>query len=317
MEMSQISRKVVVIGAGAVGTTYCYALMQTGLANEIVLIDLNTERVQGEVMDLSHGLPFVPPVNIRAGSYSDCKDANLIIVTAGAKQEPGESRLNLINRNAEIIISICKIIKKHSTEAVLVMVTNPVDVLTYIAIKQLQWPRERIIGSGTLLDSSRFRYMLSQHCRIDPRNVHAYILGEHGDSEVAVWSMAHIAGVSIKDYCPACRNCDPKKEHDLIVAKVRESAYHIIDYKGITCYAVGLSLVRISGAILRDEQSLLTVSTLLKGEYRINDICLSVPCVMGKTGVVNVVQANLSDSEQDALETSAKTLRNILSQIDV
>ena len=315
--MQKQERKVVVIGAGFVGTTYVYALMHTGLVGEIALIDLDQRKVKGEVMDLEHGLAFVPPVEIRSGDYSDCVDANLIVVTAGAKQIPGQSRFELIQRNAEIVKSICYEIKKCDSDAVVLMAANPVDALTQVALKQLGWPRERVIGSGTVLDSARFRSMLSRHCGIDTRNVHAYILGEHGDSEVAAWSMTHIAGVVMRDYCAICQGCDSKKSHEDIVRRVRDSAYHIIDYKGSTYYAIGLSLTRISGAILRNEHSILTVSLLLQGEYGIDDICLSVPCVVGKTGVERIVTASLSEDEQTALKASAQTLRKVLDSINI
>ena len=313
--MQKQERKVVVIGAGSVGTTYVYALMHTGLAGEIVLIDLDQRKVKGEVMDLEQGLAFVQPVEIRPGDYSDCADANLIVVTAGTKQIHGQSRLELIQHNADIVKSICDEIKKCGSDAVLVMVTNPVDALTQVALRRLGWPRERVIGSGTVLDSARFRSMLSQHCGIDTRNVHAYILGEHGDSEVAAWSMTHIAGIPIKDYCIICQGCDSEKGHKDIVCRVRDSAYHIIDYKGSTYYAIGLSLIRISGAILRNEHSILTLSLLLQGEYGIDDICLSVPCVVGKSGVERIITAQLSKDEQGALESSAQTLRKVLDNI--
>ncbi len=315
--MQKQERKVVVIGAGFVGTTYIYALMHTGLIGEIALIDLDQKRVKGEVMDLEHGLAFVPPVEIRSGDYSDCADANLIVVTAGAKQTPGQSRIELIQRNADIVKSICDEIKKYNSDAVLLMVANPVDALTQVALKQLGWSRQRVIGSGTVLDSARFRSMLSRHCGIDTRNVHAYILGEHGDSEVAAWSMTHIAGVAMRDYCAICQGCDSKKTHEDIVRRVRDSAYHIIDYKGSTYYAIGLSLTRISGAILRNEHSILTVSLLLQGEYGIDDICLSVPCVVGKTGVERIVTASLPEDEQTALKASAQTLRKVLDSINI
>ena len=315
--LNRQERKVVVIGAGFVGATYAYALMHTGLAGEIVLIDLDQKRLKGEVMDLEHGLAFIQPVEIRAGDYSDCAEANLIVVTAGAKQVPGQPRLELIQCNADIIKSICDKIKKYTSEAVLVMVTNPVDTLTQVALKRLGWPREHVIGSGTVLDSARFRSMLSRHCGVDTRNVHAYILGEHGDSEVAAWGMTHIAGVPIKDYCTICQACDSKKEHEDITRRVQNSAYHIIDYKGSTYYAIGLSLTRISGAILRNEHSILTVSSLLKGEYGIEDICLSVPCVVGKTGIERIITAQLSADEQTSLEASAQMLRNVLDSIKV
>jgi L-lactate dehydrogenase len=315
--MQKQERKVVVIGAGFVGTTYVYALMHTGLASEIVLVDIDQKRLKGEVMDLEHGLAFVQPVEIRAGDYSDCSDANLIVVTAGAKQVPGQSRLELTQRNADIVKSICDQIKTYGSEAVMVMVANPVDVLTQTALKQLGWPRQRVIGSGTVLDSARFRSMLSRHCGVDTRNIHAYVLGEHGDSEVAAWSMTHVAGVPMKDYCALCQKCDAKKRHEEITRSVRDSAYHIIDYKGSTYYAIGLSLVRISGAILRNEHSILTVSLLLQGEYGIDDICLSVPCIVGKTGVERIVTTQLSEDEQAALKASAETLRGVLNNIKI
>jgi len=184
-----------------------------------------------------------------------------------------------------------------------------------VALKRLGWPRQRIIGSGTVLDSARFRYMLSQHCGIDAHNVHAYVLGEHGDSEVAAWSMTHIAGVPIENYCAICQGCDYKKEHDEITRRVRDSAYHIIDYKGSTYYAIGLSLVRISEAIIRNENSVLTVSSLLQGEYGIDDVCLSVPCVIGKSGVEKMITAPLAPEEQAGLRTSAQTIRKVLESI--
>jgi L-lactate dehydrogenase len=313
--MHQDKRKVVVIGAGSVGTAYIYALLQGGLAGEIVLLDIDTKRVEGEVMDLSHGLPFIPPVKIRAGDYNDCSDASLIVVTAGAKQKQGQSRLELIRSNVEIVGLICEKIKKSGSEAVFVMVTNPVDILTFLALQRLGWPKERVIGSGTVLDSSRFKYMLSMHCGIDARNVHAYILGEHGDSEVAAWSMTHIAGIPIKDYCAICGACDNLKTYEQITVEVRNSAYHIIDYKGSTYYGIGLSLVRISEAILRNENSVLTVSTLLEGEYGLSDICLSVPCIVGSGGVSSIITAKLDPAEQRALESSADVLREGLKSL--
>ncbi len=310
--MTKTPRKVVVIGAGSVGTTYIYALLPTGLASEIALIDLDAKRVEGEIMDLSHGLPFIPPVAVKAGTYDDCGDAHLIVVTAGAKQTPGQSRIELIQKNAQIVRSICEQIRASGSTAVVLMVTNPVDTLTQIAQRHLKLPRGRVIGSGTVLDSARFKYMLSRHCGIDARNVHAYILGEHGDSEVPAWSMTHIAGIPIREYCEICRVCDYARHHDEIAREVRDSAYHIIDYKGSTFYGIGLSLLRISGAILRDEHSVLTVSTLLEGEYGLKDICLSVPCIVGENGVERIIAARLPAGEQEGLERSAQILRGVL-----
>ncbi len=306
--MARNNRKVVVIGAGAVGTTYIFALLQTGMAEEIALIDVDRDRVEGEIMDLSHGLQFIPPVSIKAGQYEDCADAGMIVITAGAKQQSGQSRADLIRKNAKIVRSICTQIGRYSSEAVVVMVTNPVDTLTHIALECLGWRRQRVIGSGTVLDSARFKFMLSRHCGVDARNVHAYIIGEHGDSEVAAWSLSHIAGVSIDDYCRICRVCDYVQHHKEIAEQVRDSAYHIIDYKGSTYYGIGLSLVRISGAILRDENSVLTVSTLLQGEYGIHDVCLSVPCIVGQNGIVRIIDARLTPEEQEALSRSAEAI---------
>jgi L-lactate dehydrogenase len=315
--MPSLQRKVVIIGAGSVGTTYAYALMQTGLANQIVITDIDEERLHGEIMDLSHGLPFVPPVSLKAGDYSDCSDADLIVLTAGAKQKPGESRLELVQKNTKIVKSICDQIRENTQQGVIVVVTNPVDILTYVAIKHLNWPKGRVIGSGTVLDTSRFKYMLSQHCNIDARNVHAYILGEHGDSEIPAWSLSHIAGVNINEYCQKCLKCNFKEQHKNIVQQVKDSAYHIIDYKGATYYAIGLSLVKISQAILRNESSVLTVSTLLEGEYGIEDICLSTPAIVGRQGVTQMIHAELPEQELKGLQNSANKLKESLAQIEL
>jgi L-lactate dehydrogenase len=309
-------RKVVVAGAGSVGTTYIYALLHTGLASEIALIDIDEKRVEGEVMDLSHGLPFIPPVAIKHGRYADCTDAHLIVITAGTKQKSGQSRMELTQENAKIVGSICDQIREQDSDAVLVMVTNPVDTLTQLAMTRLGWPRNRVIGSGTVLDTARLKYMLSLHCGIDAHNVHAYVIGEHGDSEVTPWSLAHIAGVPIRSYCEMCRKCDSTSRHAEIAEEVRDSAYHIIDYKGATFYGIGLSLVRISGAVLRNERSVLTVSTMLAGEYNIADVCLSVPCIVGETGVETIIEGDLTSDEHAALKNSADKLRDVYSSVD-
>jgi L-lactate dehydrogenase len=304
------SRKVVV-GAGAVGSTFAYALAQKGLAEQICLIDANPDFAEGQALDLAHGLPFYPSVQIRTGDRSEYSDAQVIVITAGTKQTPGESRLNLLQRNAAIIEDIVDEIIAQKSQAVLIVASNPVDILTQVALKRSGWIKNRVIGSGTVLDSARFRYLISQHCNVDVSNVHAYILGEHGDSEVAAWSMTHVAGIPIDNYCPQCGNCrDWHGERDRIVREVKDSAYHIINYKGSTYFGIGMALTRIVGTILQDQNSVLTVSTYLEGDYGLHNVCLSIPCVIGQGGVKRIVQTELYPEEQSALERSAQILIN-------
>jgi L-lactate dehydrogenase len=312
----RMERKVVIVGAGAVGSTFAYALAQTGIADTIVLLDRNQELMKGQVLDLRHGLPFRPTIIIREGSQADYHDAHVIVITAGAKQQPGESRLNLLKKNITIVGHIAQDIAAQDSQAVIVVVSNPVDLLTYEILKKLGWPRGRVIGSGTFLDSARFRYLLSQHCGIDVHNVHAYIMGEHGDSEFAPWSMAHIAGMPFDQYYLLCNKCgDLKKEKQQIENEVRESAYHIIDYKGSTNFAIGLALVQIVAAIIRNQHSVLTVSTLLNGEYGLHDVCISIPCILSGHGVERVIEERLTEDELQALVNSAEILRKTLKDV--
>lgn len=309
-------RKITVVGAGAVGSTFTYALAQSGLADEILLIDQNEMLVRGQVLDLVHGQPFFPTVSIREGSPSDYSDAQLIVITAGVAQRPGQTRLELLQKNAAIMRSIVADIIKQDSDSVVLVVTNPVDVMTYVAQESAGGDRSRILGSGTVLDSARFRHLLSAHCGVDVHNIHAYILGEHGDSEFAAWSMAHVAGMPIDELCPTCGRCeDWKAKRDSIEQQVRDSAYHIIDYKGSTCFAVGLALVRIAGAILRGERSVFTVSTRLEGEFGLQDVCLSVPCIVSETGVERIVTPNLPENETVALHASAAVLKEAIAQL--
>lgn len=311
------SRKVVIVGAGAVGSTFAYALAQKGTADEICLMDMNRDFAAGQVLDLAHGLPFYPSVQIRVGEIADYADAQVIVITAGAKQAPGESRLNLLQKNAAMVETIVDQIVAQNSQAVLLLATNPVDVLTHVALKRSGWSKERVIGSGTVLDSARFRYLLSQHCGVDVGNVHAYILGEHGDSEVAAWSMTHVAGVPMDKYCPVCGNCrDWHGQRDRIVREVKESAYHIINYKGSTYFGIGMSLARIVGTILQDQNSVLTVSTYLNGEYGLKDVCLGIPAIVGQGGVKRIVETELYPEEQTALEKSAQTLKESIAQLE-
>jgi len=309
-------RKVVIVGAGAVGATFAYALAQSGLTDEIALIDHSRDLMEGQVLDLAHGVPFFPTVKIYAGKKSDYKNAQVIVITAGAKQRPGESRLDLLQKNAAIVEGIVLDIVSEHSQAVIVVVSNPVDVLTYVAQKKSGWHKGRVIGSGTVLDSARFRYLLSRHCGIDVHNTHAYILGEHGDSEFAAWSLTNLAGMYINEYCPICRKCDDwEKERSAIVKEVRDSAYHIINYKGATYFAIGLALVKIVGAILRNQRSVLTVSTLLDGEYGLNDVCLSVPAIVSQVGVEGIMEADLPSKESEALSNSASVLRGAIAEL--
>lgn len=311
------ARKVVVVGAGHVGATFAYSLAQSGVADEIAMVDLNTELLEGQILDLSHGRFFFPSVAIHAGNQEDYGDAQAIVITAGSNQKPGESRLDLLQRNASIIRGIVDNIVAQDSEAVILVVTNPVDILTYVAHRESGWARGRVMGSGTVLDSARFRYLLGQHCGIDVHNVHAYMLGEHGDSEFAAWSMTHLAGVSIDQYCPICGQCgDWDEERQQIEASVRDSAYHVIDYKGATYYAVGLALVRIVAAILRNEHSALTVSIPLEGEYGLKDVSLSVPCIVSQKGVQRIMETQLSPEEMKSLEKSARILKDAIAQLD-
>jgi L-lactate dehydrogenase len=313
---SMQQRKVVIIGAGAVGATYCYALAQSGLADEIVLTDKNEDLMKGQVLDLVHGQPFFPTVAIRTGSIDDCSDAQLVVITAGAAQKPGETRLQLIKKNAEITGNIAEAVAKSGCKGIMLIVSNPVDILTYVALKRSGWDKGRVLGSGTVLDSSRFRHLLSKHCDVDVHNVHAYILGEHGDSEFAAWSMTNIAGINIDEYCPVCGKCSEWKiKRKEIEQQVRDSAYHIINYKGSTQFAVGLALVRITGAILRSQNSILSVSTLVESDFGITDVCLSVPCVVSDSGVKRIIESPLSPEELKSMSHSAEILRKAIDSI--
>lgn len=303
-------RKVVIVGAGSVGATFAYALAQSGAANSICLIDNNQKLAEGQVADLSHGLPYYPSVSIYSGDTEDYGDAQVIVITAGSAQRSGESRLDLLKRNASIIEGIMDDIIEQQSRAIVVVVTNPVDVLTQVALRHSRWSRSHIFGSGTVLDSARFRYFISKEMGVDVKSVHAYILGEHGDSELPAWSLTNLGGVPIQQYVQnnGLKENWPERRQAIFEA-VKNSAYHIIDYKGATNFAVGQALVRIVQAILRDSHSVLTVSIQLRGEYGIEGTCLSVPCIVSKDGVEKVLIADLGETEQQALQHSASVLK--------
>jgi len=314
--MQATSSKVVIVGAGNVGSSFAFALMISGLAREIVLIDNNQTRAEGEGWDLSHGVSFGKPVRIYAGGYEDCSGADVIVITAGARQAPGETRLDLAGRNTEIFKTLIPRLTKYSSNAVLLIVSNPMDVLTYATQKISGLSPERVIGSGTVLDSSRLRYLVSRQCGIDPRNIHAYIIGEHGDTEVPVWSLANVGGIPFSSYCPVCRKgCAHRGDLEPIFEEVKNAAYKIIEAKGATYYAIALALVRIVESILRDENSVLPVSTLVRDYYGIDDVCLGLPSIVNHEGVKDILKLELSIPEQQLLRRSASTVRGIIEQL--
>lgn len=316
--ISNFKPKVAIIGCGNVGMRYAYALIMQGLARSVVITDIDHKRLEGEVMDLSHGAPYISPVEIIAGDYPQIKDSDLVVITAGRKQKPGQSRLELAKDNVEIYRQIIPQIIKYAPSAILLVVTNPVDVLTFAAYKLSSKPAHEVIGSGTVLDTARFRFLLAKHCKIDPRNAHAYILGEHGDSEFAVWSNAMIGGVLFKSYCSVCSNnhtCRHEEELEEIFTEVRDSAYKIIERKGETSYGIGLSLVRITQAILHDENAVLPVSSLIDGYLGIRDVYLSLPVVLNKNGVREILKLELSAQEEKQLKNSAEAIKNVIKKM--
>ncbi|TLN06385.1 L-lactate dehydrogenase, partial [bacterium] len=285
--------RVAIVGAGNVGATFAYSLLISGLSSEIVLIDANQAKAEGEAMDLMHAVPLGRPAHVWAGTYADCAGAAVTVVTAGSAQRPGETRLDLAARNTEIFRQIIPNIVKNNPEGILIIATNPVDVLTYASLKFSGLPAERVIGSGTILDTARFRYLLSQHFDVDPRSVHAFIIGEHGDSEVPVWSLANLAGMRLPVYCAANgMHCTPETLTE-IFQQTCDAAYHIIERKGATFYAIASGLTRLVEAIVRDQKTVMSVSSLIHEYYGIQDVCFSLPTVIDGGGVERVVQLEL------------------------
>lgn len=312
--LSRKVSRVALIGSGFVGSSYAYALLNQGIVNELVIIDMNKDKAEGDAMDLSHGLPFTSPMKIWAGDYSDCKDADLVVITAGANQLPGETRMDLIEKNVRIFKKIVTSIMDSGFQGIFVVASNPVDVLTYATWKISGFPHEKVIGSGTLLDTARFRYLLSRAFEVDSRSVHAYIMGEHGDTELPVWSQASIGGKSITECLK--KGVGPSKEElDQIFINVRDAAYHIIEKKGATYYGIGMSLARLTKAILYNQNSILTISTLLQGEFGLQDTYLGVPAVVNRSGVREVVEITLNEEEQAKLKHSSEVLQKALSTI--
>lgn len=308
--------RVAIVGAGNVGATFAYTLLLSGLAPEIVLVDLNRERAEGEAMDLNHSIPFASPARVWAGDYTDCAGAAATVITAGVAQRPGESRLDLARRNVAVLRQIVPAVAQANPDGVIVIATNPVDVLTHEAGRIAGLPSGRVIGSGTMLDTARFRYLLSDHFGVDPRSVHAWIVGEHGDSEVPVWSLANIAGMRLVDFCQAQGLAFDGNAMDDIFRRTRDAAYHIIERKGATYYAIGAALLRLLEAITRDQATVLSVSSRIDDFHGIGGVSFSLPTVIDRSGVAQVLRLQLDNAEFERLRASADVLRGILSAVD-
>ena len=306
--MASTSKKtrIVVIGIGSVGSTTAFTLLLRGRMEELVLIDVNKGKAIGDALDMNHGLPFVSRAKVWAGTYEDCRDADIIIITAGAAQKPGEDRINLLKRNVAIFESITTEVLKYNTDGILLIASNPVDVMSYFTWKKSGWPARRVIGSGTLLDSARFRYLISEQLQIDSRSIHAHIIGEHGDSELPVWSLANVAGTALSL---------SEEQKDAVFKNTRDAAYQIIEAKGSTYYAIALALDRICTAILRNEAAVLNVSTLLTDYHGISDVYLGVPCIVDRHGIHDTLPLSINEKEKELLHNSANKLKGIIQSI--
>lgn len=313
--MAVNNRKVAVVGLGFVGSASAFALMQSGLFSEMVLVNRDMSKAEGEALDISHGLPFAKPMKIYAGTYDDIVDAAVIVITSGAGQKPGETRLDLVRKNVEVYRSIIPEIAKRNCEGILLIVSNPVDILTSAAVKLSGFPENRVFGSGTVLDTARLKYLLGEHLNVDSRSVHAFIIGEHGDSEIAAWSSANVSGVPLHNFCEMRGHFEHEKAMYEIAEGVKNSAYEIIEKKKATYYGIAMSVKRICEAIVRDEKSILPISSIQHGQYGIEGVALSMPAVVGKNGVETLVPIELNEAEQTALRHSADTLRQVLNEV--
>ncbi len=309
--------KIVVIGTGMVGATFGYALLSSGLTPEIVLIDVNRARAEGEAMDLSHAMPFHRPITIRTGDYPDCAGAAAVVVTAGAAQRPGETRPQLAQRNSQIFAQIIPEVVRYAPGTILVIATNPVDSLTYLSWRLSGLPAQRVIGAGTILDTARLRYLLGARFNVDPRSVHAYIVGEHGDSEVPLWSSASIAGMRLDDFCAVIGASCTEEERQAIFTQVRDAAYHIIELKGATYYAIASGLERIVEAILRDQNTIFSVSGLLEDCHGVSDVTLSLPMIINRQGISRILCVPMTAEEERRFQASARIVREVIDTLPV
>ncbi|HZS75910.1 MAG TPA: L-lactate dehydrogenase [Ktedonobacteraceae bacterium] len=308
-------RKGAIIGAGQVGMACAYSLLIQGTFNEMVLVDIAREKLEGEVMDLVHGLSFVEPATVKAGEIADCQGADIVIITAGAKQKPGETRLQLLERNLSIFRGLIPPLAQVCPEAIFLVVSNPVDVMTYITWKLSGLPSTSVIGSGTVLDTARFRYLLAAELQLDPRSIHAYIIGEHGDSEVPLWSRVNVAGTPLSALNPNLGSAEDPHQFQRIFERVKNAAYEIIQRKGATSYAIGLAVTQVVQAILHDQNRVLTVSCLTHGIYTLDEVYISLPAVVNRLGVSRVVQLAISPQEEDQLRHSSKVLRQAIESL--
>jgi len=313
--MSVNLRKVAIVGCGFVGSASAFALMQSGLFSEMVLIDVDKDKAEGEALDIGHGMPLARPMQIYAGNYDDAADAAIIVVTAGANQKPGETRLDLVKKNAAIFKSIMPEFAKRQCQGIMLVVANPVDILTYLAIKLSGMPQNRVFGSGTVLDTARLKYLLGEHLSVDSRSIHTFIIGEHGDSEFATWSTTNVSSVPLHDFCEMRGHHNHEKAMEEIENSVRNSAYEIIKRKHATYYGIAMAVKRICEAIIRDEKSVLPVSSLMTSVYGIEDVALSMPAIVGKDGVECLIPERLSADEQSKLRESAKIIKDTINSI--
>ncbi|WP_162150559.1 L-lactate dehydrogenase [Acholeplasma equifetale] len=305
--------KISVIGAGNVGSAVAFHLMISKIASDIVLYDIDNKKALGEALDIYQGTSLLAPVNVYAGTLEDTKNSDIVVITAGANQKVGETRLDLVNKNIQIYQTLIKDIVKYNPNAILLVVSNPVDILTYITYKISGFPKSRVIGSGTVLDTSRFKAALARRFNLDSRNIHGYVIGEHGDSEIAVFSNLHIGGITIDEFLKLKHIEDINFKED-IASEIKNAAYEIISRKGYTNYAVAVAVTKICTAILRDERSIMTVSSFLDGQYGVSDVYLSTPTIVGREGILEILELTLSHQEQMRFRKSADVIKNIIKE---
>lgn len=309
--------KVTIIGAGAVGATTVFSLAENAVVNEIVIVDINKDKSLGNALDIAHGIPLLKPVKIYSGEYEDSKDSDIVVITVGVPEVIGESRLVPLQKNTDILKNVIPQVLKYSPNTQILMVSNPVDILTYVAYKISNLPKGKVIGLGTVLDSSRFKYLLGKEFNIDGRLINGYMIGEHGDSQIAAWSKTHIAGASIEDYCDAIDYKLSDNFKDDIEAQVKQTAFDVWEMKGPNCFCVANSIKVVVEAILRNEQTILPVSCILEGEHGVEGVSLSLPAIVGKDGVEKVLVLPLEDKELNGFRNSAEIMKSLLEKLDI